>query len=182
MKKAFDSVYRPFLWYKLEKLGISGKFLSALQGLYHGVKSSVKVNNILTDWFDVNSGVKQGCLLSPTLFSLFIDDLVSDINQLQCGLSVDGTNISILLYADDIALIAPDEQSMDKLLTVLNNWCEKWKLFINPTKTKVVHYRIPSHERSKHVFRCGESIIDFSDTYRYLGLWLDEHLDIQKNC
>lgn len=57
-------------------LGISGK--SALQGLYHGVKSSVKVNNILTNWFDVNSGVNQGCLLSPTLFLFIIDDLVTD--------------------------------------------------------------------------------------------------------
>lgn len=63
MKKAFDSVHR--MWQKLKVFGINGKFLSAIQSLYTGVKSTVRINHINTPWFDVNTGVKQGCLLSP---------------------------------------------------------------------------------------------------------------------
>ena len=64
MRKAFDTVPRNMLWYKLIKTGIHGKFLSALQSLYDNVKCAVKVNDCLTPWFKVDTCVKQGCVLS----------------------------------------------------------------------------------------------------------------------
>ena len=67
-------------------LVISGK------SLYENVQSAVKVNKNLSDWFEVHNGVKQGCILSPSLFSMFINDLVHDINLLglgiPCGLEI----------------------------------------------------------------------------------------------
>ncbi len=70
-KKAFDCVSREFLWRKLEtRFCLSGNMLLAL---YEDVRCSVSVNNIFTDWFSVNSGVKQGCILSPTFFAMFVD-------------------------------------------------------------------------------------------------------------
>ena len=80
-RKAFDSVNRELLWNKLQqKFGIQGSFLTLLKGLYNHVRSCVRVNGELTEWFDINSGVKQGCILSPILFSMFINDLVTEIN------------------------------------------------------------------------------------------------------
>ena len=84
MKKAFDTVDRTLLWYKLQALGIRGEFLSAVQSFYTGVPCTVRVNSDNTPWFDVSSGVKQGCILSPTLFSIFINDVASKINDLKC--------------------------------------------------------------------------------------------------
>ena len=79
-RKAFDYVDRGLLWKKLEKhYKIQGNFLSALKALYSKVNCAVDVSSILSDWFEVNNGIKQGCILSPTLFAMSIDDLVDDL-------------------------------------------------------------------------------------------------------
>ncbi len=73
--KAFDRVYRNMLWWKLEKIGVSQKFMCALKSIYCNVQCSVRLNGILSDCFTVRMGLKQGCLLSPLLFSIYINDL-----------------------------------------------------------------------------------------------------------
>jgi len=96
--------------------GVRGKFLTAIQSLYNEVKCTVRVNNDLTPWFNVEAGVKQGCILYPTLFSVYINDLADRINSLNCGVPFDDVCLSLLLYADDIALIALDENSLQRML------------------------------------------------------------------
>ena len=71
-KKAFDTVQRDCLWYKLISAGIKGKILKAVQSLYTDIQCAVKVNDYLSPLFKVSQGVKQGYKLSPTLFSLYI--------------------------------------------------------------------------------------------------------------
>ena len=85
MKKAFDNINYECLWYKLEKSGLGGQMFQAIQSLYDKVSYAVKVNGKLTSWFTVNKGVKQGCNISPTLFQVYINDLVEEINALNCG-------------------------------------------------------------------------------------------------
>ena len=63
MRKAFDTVEHNLLWYKLQRIGVRGKCLTAIQSLYNEVKCTVCVNNDLTPWFNVEAGVKQGCIL-----------------------------------------------------------------------------------------------------------------------
>ena len=181
MKKAFDTVRRDLLWYKLQVMGIRGQFLNAVKSLYENVQCTVRVNSLLSPWFDVSAGVKQGCILSPTLFSVYINDLADRINSLQCGVSYSEEMLSILLYADDIALIAPDEQSLQNMLCVLTDWCSSWKLSVNPDKTKVVHFRPQSCDKTDFNFRCSNFDITTTDSYKYLGIWIDEHLTFSKN-
>ena len=80
-----------------------------IKALYQKVSSTVKINNQLSDWFDVNCGVKQGCVLSPTLFSMFINDLVDSVRGTGRGLRIKDTNIDILMYADDVVILAETE-------------------------------------------------------------------------
>ena len=114
-KKAFDCVSRDLLWERLEKrFGLSSNFLLAVKALYEDVVCSVNVNNTLTDWFSVNSGVKQGCILSPTLFAMYIDDLVQEINHKHLGVDCQMCTLSALLYADGIDLTAPSDRLPNK--------------------------------------------------------------------
>ena len=61
-----------------------------------------KVNDHMTNWFDVEIGVKQGCLLSPVLFNIFVNCIVNDLKQINCGVPVLDTKIDLLMYADDV--------------------------------------------------------------------------------
>ena len=94
------------------------------------------------------------------------------------GVKIDNLDISILLYADDIVLLAENEQNLQQMLTHLYNWCEKWQLEVNQEKTQIVHFRIPSQCKSKYIFKYGnENTIQIVDKYRYLGIVLDEFLN-----
>ena len=174
-KKAFDTVQRDCLWYKLISLGVKGKILNAVQSLYTEVQCVVKVNDYLTPTIDVSQGVKQGCKLSPTLFSLYINDLAIEIKQMNLGIDIDEVQMSIFLYADNIVLIAPDADSLQLMLNKLHVWCSKWRLSVNSNKTKIVHFRPMSVTRSNKVFECGDLNIELTDKYKYLGLWFQEH-------
>ena len=178
-KKAFDTVNRDLLWYKLHQIGVRGKMLSALQSLYHDIKCTVRLNNTFTDTFPIHSGVKQGCNLSPTLYSVYINDLAEDIRNSGLGVHIDDFTLGILMYADDIVLIAETESDLHKLLDILDRWCRRWRLTINQEKTKVVHFRSANKPRSDVDFKCGDIDIAYSTNYKYLGLWLDEHLNMQ---
>ena len=97
---------RNLLWSKLSQLGISGKFFSNLKAIYNNVKCSVRINGHLTDWFSVNTGLKQGCLLSPVLFNLFMNDLTLALESTGLGIAIDGNKVCILQYANDIVVMA----------------------------------------------------------------------------
>lgn len=101
MGKAFDRVDRDLLFYKLLKLGIGGKVYNCLKDMYDGCKTSVNINGYITDSFYTEFGEKQGDCLSPTLFGLFMNDIVTDIKENSSGVSLDGLKIHCLLYADD---------------------------------------------------------------------------------
>lgn len=79
----------------------------------------------MTDWFSVTSGLKQGCVLSPVLFNIFINDLIDEVKALNVGINVDEELICMLLNADDIVLIAESEKDLQLLLDVLKSWCNK---------------------------------------------------------
>ena len=149
----------------------------AIQSLYANVSYAVKVNSNLTSWFDISRGVKQGCKLSPTLFQIYINDLVEDINKLNCGIQINGKTSSVLLFADDIALISRSEADLQRMLSLVDNWCRKWRLSINASRTKIIHFRFKGKTRSQFNFKCGNHTVEYTEEYKYLGLWLNEHLD-----
>lgn len=95
---------------------------------------TVNVNQSLLNWFDVRSGVKQGCILSPMLFALYIDDLVEELNQVEQGVRFGDCMLSALLYADDIVLTAPDEGNLQSLINVVEKWCNRWCMTLNLKK------------------------------------------------
>ena len=176
-RKAFDSVNRTLLWQKLANNGMSTKMLSAVRSLYQNVSACVRVNGYLTDWFKVNTGVRQGCSLSTILFNIFLNDIAVMLKSLHKGVTIGNENVCILLYADDIVLIAENENDLQTMLTTLNDWCISNSMCINIGKSNIVHFRPDSLQRSEYIFKCGESVVQYANSYLYLGITLTEHLD-----
>ncbi|CAG2187121.1 unnamed protein product [Mytilus edulis] len=139
--------------------------------------SAVKLGHYMTDIFPVNFGVKQGCKMSPSLFSSYANGLAEDIRALNIGVDIDDLNVSILLYADEIALMVLDEKSLQNMLNCIHSWCMKWRMTLNETKTKIIHFRNKKAPRSDFNFKCGDMPISFDNAYRYLGLHINEFME-----
>ena len=177
LQKAFDLVDRDALLYKLLLNKIDGKFYNSVKAMYTNTEASVKLNGSLSSWFPCTSGVKQGDNLSPTLFALFINDLAEELKTLDCGITIDNVSITCLLYADDLMLISDTENNMQCLLDHVLNWCNKWRLRINYTKSAVMHFRNKGKRRSDYAFHIGTKTIEYVSSYKYLGIMLHENLD-----
>ena len=122
-KKALGLIDRNLLWERINSLGVGGRMFNALKSLYTSVNSCFRVNGFLTEWFDVKSGLRQGCSLSPVLFSLFINDFALSVKSPGAGVDVGADDkFSILLYADDIVLISDNEHDLQLMLSLLDQY------------------------------------------------------------
>ena len=86
------------------------------------------------------------------MFNIFINDLIDDIKSLNIGIDIDGENIAILLYADEVVLMAENTEDIQKLINVLDIWCNNNCLKVNLSKSNVMHFRNPSVDRSNYQF------------------------------
>ena len=155
--------------------------LRAIQSLYDGYECSVRVSGSLTAWFGAQKGLKQGCVLSPTLFNIYINTLATMIKNTGLGVKFGDEIINILLYADDVVLLASNAKDLQMLLDVFNDWSRQWRIVLNPKKSSVVVFRRPCDKQPDYVFKCGNDIITYASEYRYLGLVLNEHLNWDKS-
>ena len=87
-QKAFDSVDRDLLLFKLSKVGIFGRFYGAISAMYSNPRSRIILNDHETEYFECPIGVKQGDCISATLFATFINDLAKEIKQTGVGLNL----------------------------------------------------------------------------------------------
>ena len=108
--KAFDTVPRDILISKLESVGIKGKVLEIIKMIYTGDKACVKIGNKCSSPFRTNMGVRQGCVLSPTLFNIFLSDIQNDLSIQGENPSLSNQDISSLLWADDILIFSTSEK------------------------------------------------------------------------
>ncbi|KAH9310082.1 hypothetical protein KI387_037993, partial [Taxus chinensis] len=114
------------MWDIMEELGISDKYRAAVHKLYEQVRAKIKTNDGLSECFGSDIRVKQGCPLSPTLFGLYIDKLEEWIDRT----GGDGTHLAsyvvkMLLYVDDLILMAKTKQGLQEHLKVLELFCQE---------------------------------------------------------
>ena len=109
------------LWKALKEMGISDHLTCLLRNLYVGEEATVRTLYVATDWFKIEKGVQQGCLLLPCLFNLYTEHITRNdrVSELQAGIKIDGKNINNLpsqWYADDASLMAEREEELESLL------------------------------------------------------------------
>ena len=146
---------------------------NAIKSLCKSVSACVRLNGVSSKWFDIHTGLRQGCSLSPVLFNLYINDLALKVNAVGEGTDIGGEKVCILLYADDIVLLSDNENGLQSMLDVLSVWCKANEMSVNSQKSNIVHFRPPSINRTNVIFHCGDEAISVLNRYTYLGIVLD---------
>ena len=138
-KKTFDRVWYAALWATMRKYNISANLVRTIEQLYDKATSAVQMNGSMGEWFRTTVGVRQGCLLSPTLFNIFLEWIMSDALEEHDGkVSTGGRNITNLRFADDIDALAEEEQELEALVESLDKTCTRYKMEISAEKTKLM--------------------------------------------
>ena len=116
--KAFDCVDHNRLWKILQEMGIPDHLTCLLRNLYAGQEATVRTAHGKKDWFQIEKGVHQGCMLSPCLFNLCTEYIMRNtgLEETQAGIKIAGRNINNLRYADDTTLMAESEEELKSLL------------------------------------------------------------------
>ena len=173
VKKAYDTVWRNGLWQRIWEEGIRGKMWRVIKGMYSVVQSAVLAGDEQTEWFDLSTGVRQGCVMSPILFSLFINGLAKEINKKTTGINVGGRRVRLLLYADDIVLLAESQRDLQRMLDVVTEYSRQWRFRVNPKKGKseVMLFGRKPRNKDRKWWLAGVEIGETS-MYKYLGIEL----------
>ena len=169
-EKAYDRVNRNLLFLKLQRLGINGLFYRNIKAMYKNVSYLVKLTKGLLDRIGSSLGLKQGGVLSPLLFNLFIDDMKKIFDE-SCDPIMDFVNpLSHLLYADDLVLISSSQSGLNSCLVKLETFCDKWHLGVNIKKSKIVIFNPSGRKMKEPAFCYNGTQLETVQSYCYLGI------------
>ena len=145
------------------------KAFDSIRNLYNGDKTFIKINDKISQGIEVGKGVRQGCIMSPLLFNIFMADLPEKLSKKDSVSSEDKQKVNCLIWADDILLLSETETGMNHMLKDLDVYCKTNGLTINFDKTKCMVFNKTGHLLRRN-FILGNSKIETVRSYKYLGL------------
>ena len=168
--KAFDRVNHIKLFQKLAKRGVPGYIIKLLIFWYLNQTMCVKWGNNISELFQVTNGVRQGGILSPYLFSVYIDDLTAGLNLLRIGCVMGDMIINNILYADDIVLICPSSRGLNELIRCCERFGFEHDIIFNVNKCAIMNFRSDTMPRFNIPdFMLNGEVINVVDEFKYLG-------------
>jgi len=179
-RKAYDLVRRDLLLQCLADMGLHGSMLSCLVSMYWSTPMLVKNGSEVGGQVDSNIGVKQGDPLSPLLFGLFIDRVEAWLRDKasQCGVELGGALLRVLLYADDLTLLARSPADLQTLLDALSEFCSANCLYVNVAKSAVMVFGRQKPRVGVHIPPAGwvfeGAQLPVVSEFRYLGITFHE--------
>ena len=173
LRKAFDLVCRQALLYKLSSYGVSGGFFQILKDMYSNSTGHIKLNGKISRPFQILKGTEQGHPLSPELFKVYFKELSDLLNGLptNCPL-LSSISVTHLAWADDVVILALDRKSLDKQLQTIEDYCRKWGLEINISKTKYMLFNGKNTESCPSI---NGSVLEQVTCYTYLGITISSN-------
>ena len=175
--KAFDKVNHWHLFKKLIDRGLPIILIKLLMYWYASQQFSVKWCSVSSLPFNVSNGVRQGGVLSPVLYNVFIDDLSASLSKVKYGCFMGDTNMNHLLYADDSVILAPSPSSLQKLLKICEKFACENELTFNAKKTKCMCFcsmKLKAFVIPTVQFN-GHNLVWVKE-HKYLGVFLSDDL------
>ena len=177
LEKAYDRIDRNAMWRVLRGYGVNGKLLRAVQCMYEGSEACVRVCREESEWFEVNVGLRQGCVMSPWLFNVYMDGVMKELraNVGEVGAVFLETNegrewiVEWLMFADDTVLVCDSREKLMRLVSEFESVCRRRKLKVNVDKSKVMKIGRNDGIGELNV-RMNGSRMGEVQTYRYLGV------------
>ena len=137
--KVFDRVWHAALWATMKKYNISTNHIRVIKNLYDKTNSAVLFDRSIGDWFRTTVGVRQGSLLSPTLFDIFLERItIAALKDHEGTVSIGGRTITNLRFADDIDGLAGEEEELAKLTEWLDEASTAYGMKVSAEKTKLM--------------------------------------------
>lgn len=188
VRKAFDSVKHASIIRACRSFGLPDDFIDYIQDVYRDGFTRIDMKGMPRN-IRLNSGVRQGCPLSPLLFNMVVDELLRKLDTLDLGVSVGRCAVSSLGFCDDLNLTSRSEQGLQQMLNVCQKFYEQRGLSINPSKSVAVG--ISSDAKRKKCttlnrFNCligGEEprFVKTGEAFKYLGVEFDPNGKLKPN-
>ena len=171
IEKAYDRVNRSLMCAVLEKVGISEKIVNIVRSMYKDTRAKFTLGNLETDWVKSERGVRQGCILSPTLFSLYTEELAARVRRMNVGVKVGRDKIGMLLYADDVVVMSESAEEFQRILDVVDEYGRDFGVKFSSEKSQVMIVNRVDNEGNVR-WKLGEDELKETNEYKYLGVWM----------
>ena len=167
--KAFDKINHYTLFQKLLDRETPIILVRILLFWYTKQTMCVKWGNCMSDYFYVSNGVRQGGILSPKLYSVYVDDLSDYLVKSQIGCHIDNVCVNHVMYADDICLMAPSPAALQKLINICYDFSIQNNLSFNSTKSFCMVFKPRLYNLVCPTFYMNTEILDYAANIKYLG-------------
>jgi exonuclease III len=167
--KAFDRVNHVRLMKLLKERGLPLYLVRFLDFWYLNQCMCIRWGSVKSEYFNVNNGVRQGGVLSPFLFNVYMNDLSVRLESLPCGLSYGFRKLNHIMYADDVALFAPSAGALQNLLNICNGFALEADLVYNSKKTVCMCITNGKFQYSLPCFHINDKQLDIVNEVKYLG-------------
>ena len=169
--KAFDRLVHSGLFLKLLKWGSPLIFIDIVVARYADLWCRVRWGDTYSEWFCIEAGVRQGGVLSPDFYCIYVDDLAEILSRTGIGCHLRNMFLSILLYADNMALVFLSLRGLQNLLILMEEYCHEWDICLNAKKSKNMFGK-------KHpllLLQLEGKNIDWVEKWTYLGITVTSH-------
>ena len=166
--KAFDRVEYSMLFKLLVSRGMNPLYVRLLMQMYVNQKVCVRYNGSKSEWFCPTNGVKQGGVLSPTLFSIYIDGMLKQLEHSNIGCNVGPKYCGVIGYADDVFLLSPTQGAMNKMIYICESYAEKYMIKFNGNKCQSVVFSKGECDAQPR-FKVNNEVVTCVNEIVYLG-------------